>query len=585
MAKQKLIGEELVKAGLITPKQLEFALEEQKKMAGGKKERIGEILIRSGIVDAKVLIAFLEKYLGIPYANLNKPGSIDNEVVKFVPESVARQFNVVPMRVNKENNKLCLAMNNPLDFVALDAIKFKSGHDIERYFAQTSEIDNSISKLYKSSARPSEPAQSVPVSSFESMDKSMAQPKTSADTQYKTLKMDASRTSVVEIVNRVLTDAVQEGASDIHVEPHEGELRIRYRVDGLLRDTVAFPKAMKGAITTRLKLLGGMDIAEHRLPQDGRFKFMHKSTPIDLRMSSTPITTGEKLVLRILDSSSLLLKFEDLGLVHDSLRLIKDVLRQAYGLMLVTGPTGSGKTTTLYTSLNFINSPEKNIVTIEDPVEYQIEGINQIQTKHSIGLTFATGLRSVLRQDPDVIMIGEIRDLETLENAVKASLTGHMVLSTIHTNNAPSVIPRLMHMGLEPYLISSCLSLIIAQRLCRKICENCKDKLELPPQTIEGLEKRSGISMKGVTFYRGKGCSVCKGSGYKGRTGIYEILNVTPRVRKLILEQASEVTIRKVAMEEGMKDMFRAGIEKVHEGQTSIEEVLRVTVLEKGNEA
>jgi type II secretory ATPase GspE/PulE/Tfp pilus assembly ATPase PilB-like protein len=338
---------------------------------------------------------------------------------------------------------------------------------------------------------------------------------------------------------------------------------------------------MQGAIITRLKLLGDMNIAEQRLPQDGRFKFIYERREIDIRVASTPTVYGEKIVLRILDRAGLMVDMVDLGMSDKDVERFKMILKQPYGMVLVTGPTGSGKTTTLYSAVNFINTPEKNIVTIEDPVEYQINGINQIQTRHNIGLTFASGLRSVLRQDPDVIMIGEIRDLETLENAVKASLTGHLVLSTIHTNDAPSVVIRLIHMGLEPYLITSCLNLVIAQRLVRKLCPNCKEKTDINPSILAELGKTYGADLKGIVFYKGKGCGKCDNLGYKGRLGLYEFLPIADKVKDMIKEGVTDTSIKKVAQSQGMKDIFQSGLEKASRGMTTLDEVLRVTVLEK----
>ncbi|MGB2705718.1 MAG: GspE/PulE family protein, partial [Candidatus Omnitrophota bacterium] len=353
------------------------------------------------------------------------------------------------------------------------------------------------------------------------------------------------------------------------------------RIDGILREVIPPPKAMESAILTRIKLLGDMDIAEHRLPQDGRFKFGTQNKSIDVRLASTPTIFGEKIVLRLLDKTALLIKMEDLGLYQDNIKQFKHILKQPYGMILVTGPTGSGKTTTLYSALNYINEPAKNIVTIEDPVEYQIKGINQIQIKPAIGLTFASSLRTILRQDPDIIMIGEIRDLETLENAVKASLTGHLVLSTIHTNDAPGVIYRLIHMGLEPYLIVACLNLVVAQRLIRRICTKCREKVKLSESAVKGLEDRLGADLKNVTFYKGTGCKACGGTGYKGRVGIFEFFPITEEIKKMILEGIGEAELKKVALKLGMKDLLHSGLEKVNEGITTVEEVLKVTFVEK----
>lgn len=580
--KRRFLGHELVKAGVITAKQLKFVLKEQRKLSGDGRERIGEILLKTGLVDEKTMIGFLEKYLGIPYVKLTSEANIDPHAVKLIPERMARHIKAIAIGFNKKNNKLIVAMNNPYDIVTLDTIRMKTGFEIERCFSLGKEIENAIDRFYVETA--------IKKSVQDFIDKRSGEEPWHAEsagtahmaaTDENTLEAEAVKTPVIEFVNRLLSDAIQHRASDIHVEPRENELCIRYRIDGILRQTFPPPKEMQPAIITRLKLLGDMNIAETRLPQDGRFKFRFRDRDIDMRMASSPTIYGEKLVLRILDSSSLLLEMDELGLSEKNIEEFKAILKQPYGLILVTGPTGSGKTTTLYTALNYINTPDKNIFTIEDPVEYQLHGINQIQTKHQIGFTFASGLRTVLRQDPDIIMIGEIRDLETLENAIKASLTGHLVLSTIHTNDAPSVVMRLLHMGLEPYLISSCLSLVIAQRLVRKICGHCKERITLSPSMVEGLESRTHMDIGSLSFYQGKGCDNCNKTGYLGRTGLYEFMMVSKNMRSIILEGASELAVRELAIKEGMGTIFQGGMDKVHKGLTTIEEVLRVTVLEK----
>ena len=571
--KRKLMGGELVREGIITPQQLKFALTAQRKFKGDEKERLGEILLKSGLIDEKTLTRFLEKYLGIPYAKVSRAENIDPQAAKLIPERMARYIKVIATGIDKKTNKLIVAMADPFDIIALDILKLKTGYVIEKRFSLVKEIDEAIDRIYGETA--------IKKSVQDFINKKTAEDKGRVAQEKYPATLAAEDAPIIEFVDRLLKNAVQQRASDIHVEPRDNELAIRYRVDGMLRETYPPPKEMESAIITRIKLLGDMNIAETRLPQDGRFKIAFKDKEIDIRMASTPTIHGEKLVLRILDSSSLLIDMGDLGMSGKNIEEFKATLRQAYGLILVTGPTGSGKTTTLYSALNYINTSDKNIVTIEDPVEYQLKGINQIQTKYQIGLTFAAGLRTVMRQDPDIIMIGEIRDLETLENAIKASLTGHLVLSTIHTNDAPGVVLRLMHMGLEPYLIASCLNVVIAQRLARRICDNCKEKLALSHATLEGFEKRVGASLEHISFYHGKGCDKCNDTGYKGRTGLFEFLMISKKMRQLILESAGEMALKKLAKEEGMKTIFEHGIEKVNEGITTIEEVLRVTVLEK----
>lgn len=575
--KREMIGQELVKEGIITPEQLEFALGEQRKLVEkDSKEYLGEIILRSGFVEEGKLAGFLERYLDIPHARIRREKDMDLAAVKIVPEKMARNFKVIAFGLDQTTNELCVAMRNPFDIIALDTLKSKTGRNIKRYFAWTRDIEDAIDKFYGAGDIEKTIHEFVGLKADERKDRRKE--------DHQELEIEAVATPVIEFTDLLLKDAASKGASDIHIEPRENELAIRYRVDGILQKISPPPKEMQSAIIVRLKLLGDMDIAEQRLPQDGRFKFRFKSSDIDVRMASSPTIYGEKLVLRLLDSTNLLINMEDLGMSAENLKEFKAILGQSYGMILVTGPTGSGKTTTLYSALNYINTPDKNIVTIEDPVEYQLKGINQIQTKHQIGLTFASGLRTVMRQDPDIIMIGEIRDLETLENAIKASLTGHLVLSTIHTNDAPSVVARLMHMGLESYLISSCLNLVIAQRLVRKICGACKEKIVLPHATLQELKKKSGVDLANVSFYRGKGCDRCDNTGYRGRTGVFEFFVVSKTIKKMILEGASEAELKEAAQKEGMKNIFQHGIEKVNKGITSLEEILRITVLEKGKQ-
>ena len=581
--KYKLIGHELVKEGIITKSQLKDAVQKYTQLKkANNKELFGEVLLRLGFIDEKTLTAFLEKYLGIPYMDLRNATGIDPSFIKMLPERMARNLKAIAVGWDSEKDKLIVVMANPLDIIALDTLKLKTGRNIERRFCLSKEIDEAVDRFYGESDVKKTVAAFIEKRAEEKKDEG----RTDQVVSYGAL--GAEDTPVIEFVDKLMANAVRDRASDIHVEPRESDLAIRYRIDGMLVDTFPPPKEMQSAIITRLKLLGDMNIAEQRLPQDGRFKLKFKDRDIDIRMASCPTIYGEKLVLRILDSSGLLIDMKDLGMTQKNIEEFQHILKQAYGMILVTGPTGSGKTTTLYSALSYINTREKNIVTIEDPVEYQISGINQIQTKHQIGLTFAAGLRTVLRQDPDVIMIGEIRDLETLENAIKASLTGHLVLSTIHTNDAPSTILRLMHMGLEPYLISPCLSLIIAQRLVRRICPHCKEKIPFSQSIIQHFEKRaehilSDMILKNISFYKGKGCSKCNNTGYAGRLGLYEFMVISKRIKRMILEEASEAQLKKAAQEEGMKDILEHGFEKVNEGLTTIEEVLRVTVLEKSS--
>ena len=572
------LGRELVKAGLITARQLKKALVAQRKMKREKREPLGEILLKLGLVKEKTLIEFLEKHLGIPYVDLKSDKNVDRAIVRAIPERMARHLRSIAIGFDKSSNKIIVAMANPLDIIALDTIKIKTGNEVDRRFSRLEEIELAIDRFYEEQALKESVSDFIDIKEIEEKEEEERKQKVDASS----LAEEAIKTPVIEFVSRLLSNAMRSRASDIHVEPREKELSIRYRVDGVLQDTFPPPKEMQSAIITRLKLLSEMNIAEQRLPQDGRFNFKFGQRNIDVRVATTPVTYGEKLVMRLLDSAGLMLNMEDLGMTSSDVEKFKAILKQPYGMILVTGPTGSGKTTTLYSALNYINTPDKNIVTIEDPVEYQMNGINQIQTKPQIGLTFASGLRAVLRQDPDIIMIGEVRDLETLENAVKASLTGHLVLSTIHTNDAPSVVIRLMHMGLEPYLISSCLSLIIAQRLVRKVCAACKEKVPIAKSVLKDLGARVGVDLSKMSFYKGKGCKDCNDTGYMGRTGLYEFLPVTTKIKQMILDEGvTDFKIKKEARAEGMKDVLMVGIEKAGEGLTSLDEVLKATVLEK----
>lgn len=575
---KKMFGEELVEAGIITPRHLEIALKEQQKLAKSNKELLGEIILKMGFVDEPTMMKLLEKHLGIPYASVRRDAHhIDTKSVKLIPEGMARNFKLLAIGFDERTGKLIVAMANPFDIVAIDTIRLRTGYEIERRFSFSKDIEEAIDRIYVEEDAKKAVSDFIEIKAIEREEQAAKEGKKAGPD----LEMEAVKTPVIEFVDTLLKDAVRKRASDVHLEPREDRLCIRYRIDGFMQETNPPPKEMQSAILTRVKLLGGMDIAEQRLPQDGRFNFEFKGKDIDIRMASSPSVFGEKIVLRILDSSGLLVRMEDLGMSDANIETFKSVLHQPYGMVLVTGPTGSGKTTTLYSALSYLNKPDKNIVTIEDPVEYQIIGINQMQTRPQIGLTFASGLRTVLRQDPDIIMIGEIRDLETLENAIKASMTGHLVLSTLHTNDAPGVVFRLMHMGLQPYLISSCLSLVIAQRLVRKVCESCKEKATLTPKALEDLEKKFNTPLRNFTFYHGRGCERCAGTGYKGRLGLFEFLLMSPKIKRMTLDGTNEEALRKAAREEGMKNIFQCGLEKVKEGLTTIEEVLRVTVLEK----
>jgi len=557
------IGNLLLKENLITKEQLVRALEEQ-KLSGG---RLGYNITRLGFLQEDDLVAFLSKQYGVPSINLTD-FEIDASVLKLVPEDVATKHQIIP--INRAGSTLIVAMADPSNIFAVDDIKFLTGYNVEVVVASEAAIRGAIDKYYDQSAT----LQSV-MSDFDEVDLELVG--AGDDVDVKELEKATEDAPVVKLVNLILTDAVKKSASDIHIEPYEKEFRVRYRIDGVLYEVMRPPLKLKNALTSRVKIMSELDIAERRLPQDGRIKLkMGKGREMDYRVSVLPTLFGEKVVLRLLDKSTLQLDMTKLGFEEKALRDFQSSIHKPFGMVLVTGPTGSGKTTTLYSALTELNKVSENISTAEDPVEFNLTGINQVHMHEEIGLNFATALRSFLRQDPDIIMVGEIRDFETAEIAVKAALTGHMVLSTLHTNDAPSTINRLLNMGIEPFLVASSLNCVLAQRLARRICVECKEPVEVPSQALIDIGVGPEDAPK-IQVYRGAGCPACSNTGFRGRIAIYEVMIVGEEIKEFILNGASASEIKREAMRLGMKTLRQSAISKLAEGVTTIEEVLRIS--------
>lgn len=535
---------------------------------GQKGKSFGTLAVEKGLLTEDELLTSLSKKLRVPYVkNLEEEG-LDPSLVSRVPIVFSKKHKVVPMKM--EDGILTVATPDPLNYEPLDDLRLIiECQEVRVVLSSEREVVRAINRFYEQSAdTPEEMIQSMDA---ESSDRILHELEETAD-----LLDISDEAPVIKLVNLILFQAVKERASDIHIEPFQKELKVRYRIDGILYQRLDPPKRYQSAIVSRLKVMAKMDIAEKRLPQDGRIPIKIADKDIDIRVSIIPTTFGERVVLRLLDKQSLLLGMGEIGLSPDKHQTLQDLISRSNGILLVTGPTGSGKTTTLYAALSQINSPDKNIITIEDPVEYQLWGIGQIQVNPKIGLTFAHGLRSVLRHDPDVILVGEIRDAETAEIAIQAALTGHLVFSTLHTNDAASAATRLVDMEIEPFLVASVVRAIVAQRLIRVICSECKEGYVPEPEML----KEVGITpeqLKGGKVYRGKGCPACSGTGYRGRTGIYEILLVSETIRQLIMKKADSVSIGRQAVEEGMKTLREDGARKIVEGITALEEVLRVT--------
>ncbi|MES1244117.1 MAG: type IV-A pilus assembly ATPase PilB [Acidobacteriota bacterium] len=567
------LGEMLVRSGKINQAQLQEALGYQKDQGG----RLGTNLVKLGYLNERQLVEALAEQFKVPSVDLNNM-EIDEAVVKIIPADIARKYTIFP--VTKAGATVTVAMIDPTNVFAMDDVKFMTGYKVEPVVASETAIRGAIDKYYGSTHAIELKKVMEDLSDESGGDLEVLEEE--EDLDLATLEEESEQAPVVKLVNLILTDAIKRGASDIHIEPYEKDYRVRYRIDGLLYEMMRPPLKLKEAITSRCKIMARLDIAEKRLPQDGRIKIKTKisgkSKDLDYRVSILPTLFGEKIVMRLLDKDKLMLDMTKLGFEVESLRKFEGAILRPYGMVLVTGPTGSGKTNTLYSALQRINTPEVNIMTAEDPVEFNLSGINQVQMRENIGLNFAASLRSFLRQDPNIILVGEIRDFETAEVAIKAAMTGHLVLSTLHTNDAPSTINRLMNMGIEPFLVATSVHLIVAQRLVRRICTFCKEPAEQPPAAMvgAGFSEHESRTLK---LFRGRGCERCSSTGYKGRVGLYEVLEVDDELREMILSGASSFELRQKAMQNGMMTLRLSGLQKIRDGMTTIEEVVRETVL------
>ena len=613
------LGEILVRENLITSQQLRETLEYQRANGG----RLGSNLVKLGYVSDDVVTAVLSRQYGVPSINLDL-FQIDKNIIKLISEEVALKYSVLP--ITKAGATLTLAMADPTNVFAMDDIKFMTGLNVEPVIASESSIQLAVGKYYSGSneidifdaafaveaesfaptslkngknghAKPKQRNQqpAVEALSESDLDVSLDRFEFSGDgtedfevleekdeIDLAALARASEDAPVVRLVNVLMVDSLRRGASDIHVEPYEKDFRIRFRIDGVLYDVMHPPLKIRDPLISRLKIMAKLDISEKRLPQDGRIKIKvkidNRSRELDFRVSTLPTLFGEKVVLRLLDKDKLMLDMTKLGFEQESLDKFQRAISNPYGMVLVTGPTGSGKTNTLYSALQALNTSETNIMTAEDPVEFNLQGINQVQMKEQIGLNFAAALRSFLRQDPNIVLVGEIRDFETAEIAIKAALTGHLVLSTLHTNDAPSTISRLVNMGIEPFLVATSVNIIQAQRLIRRVCNECKQEVQMPPDALTevGFSKEEAPSIK---LYKGKGCSNCNNTGYRGRVGLYEVMDMTDELRELIIIGASAMELRKKAIEGGMITLRESGLYKIRAGITTIEEVVKETVL------
>ncbi|NTV50808.1 MAG: type IV-A pilus assembly ATPase PilB [Geobacteraceae bacterium] len=560
------LGEILVKNNLINRDQLAKAVEEQK--LSGNQLRLGTILINMKLLTEEQLTSFLSKQYGVPSVNL-ADYEIDPVVIKIIPPEVVQKYQLLP--VNRAGATLIIAVSDPSNLFAIEDIKFMTGYNIEMVVASERDIKTSIDKYYDQSASLADVMSDMDVEDFEIVDDS-------EQVDVGSLERATEDAPVVKMVNAILQDAIRKKASDIHVEPYEKLFRVRYRIDGVLYEVMKPPLKLKNAITSRIKIMAELDIAERRLPQDGRIKIkLGGGKDMDFRVSCLPTLFGEKIVMRLLDKGNLQTDLTKLGYEPDALAHFMHEIHKPFGMVLVTGPTGSGKTVSLYSAISELNKVSENISTAEDPVEFNFAGINQVQMHEDIGLNFSAALRSFLRQDPDIIMIGEIRDFETAEIAIKAALTGHMVLSTLHTNDAPATINRLLNMGIEPFLVASAVNLITAQRLARRVCGECKKPEEIPVQALID----AGVSPDEAPSFvcmRGTGCPACNNTGYKGRVGFYQVMPMREEIKELILNGANTAEIKRESMRIGIKTMRQSGLTKLKEGVTSFEEVLRITV-------
>ncbi len=567
------LGELLVKANLLAPDQLKEALDRQRETGA----KLGETIINLGLVSEEDITECLSQQFGVPSISLQH-FEIDENVIKLIPSDVARKYNIIP--VNKTGATLTIAMADPTNVFAMDDIKFMTGYNVEPVVASEVGIKQAIDQYYGATHALELKKVMEDLQTSEAEDLEVLEEEEELDVE--TLAAESEEAPVVKLVNLILTDAIKRGASDIHIEPYEKEYRVRFRIDGVLYEIMNPPLKLRDAITSRMKILAKLDISEKRLPQDGRIKLKmrlnDKNKELDFRVSVLPTLFGEKIVLRLLDKDNLMLDLTKLGFEPESMAMFEEAIFKPWGMVLVTGPTGSGKTNTLYSALSKVNSPEVNIMTAEDPVEFNLPGINQVQMKESIGLNFAATLRSFLRQDPNIVLVGEIRDFETAEIAIKAALTGHLVLSTLHTNDAPSTVNRLMNMGIEPFLVATSVHLIAAQRLVRRVCSNCKEEVEIAePALLKLGYKKDEIGS--FTAFKGRGCEKCNNTGYKGRTALIEVMGIDDELRDLILSGGTAIELKRAALENGMISLRRSGLAKIKLGMTTIEEVVRETVL------
>lgn len=570
---QKLLfGEWLVGKDLLTHRKLHEALSEQYQRGG----RLGEVLLRLRLLDSDSLSRSLAEYLGVEYILLDNPSEIDPETAKSIPEKIAARFCLIA--IDADDDGVTIAMADPLNIVAIDTVTLKLKKKIKVVLSSVASITHAIDSVYHGSRVAEEGLRELVELELDAEEDDFVENEL-LEMDIRDEEMEATKAPVIRFVDLLLGQAIKRKASDVHLEPQDKSMIVRMRIDGVLRETVPPPRSMYAAIMTRVKLLSGMNIAERRLPQDGRFKIKATGREIDVRVSSLPTIYGEKIVLRILDKKAVSHDLNVLGFDPELLTEFKRVLAQPHGIVIVTGPTGCGKTTTLYSALNYLKDPKKNITTVENPVEYRLRGVNQVQVRPEIELTFAKCLRTILRQDPDIILIGEIRDKETVEIAIQAALTGHMVLSTFHTNDAAGAISRLLYMGIEPFMIVSSVNLIIAQRLIRRVCERCKEPVELDEYTLRQLDIDPEEAKK-HTIYSAHGCNACEGTGYLGRLPIFEFLSMDDSIRRAITAGATEMEIRTLGREKGGTSLQESGVQKILQGVTTAMEVLEATFTE-----
>ena len=567
-----LFGELLVSRELLSREELIKALNEQREQGG----RLGEVLLRLKMLSDEDVTLALAEHLSMEYIRLDDITKIDVNLARMLPEAIAKRFCLVA--IGEIDDKVIVAMADPLNVVAIDTITLKIKRQIKVVISSPQEIRQAIEVIYHGSDVEEQQLRDLVELEVGKEGKigSIVEDASEAEVDS---EVAATKPPVIRFVDLLLSQAVKSRASDVHIEPQEKSMVIRMRIDGVLRDMVPPARKMQAAVITRIKILSDMDIAERRLPQDGRFKIRTSGRDIDVRVSAIPTIYGEKVVMRILDASAVSHDIDQLGFEPECLKEFKTILSQPHGIIVVTGPTGSGKSTTLYSALNYLRDPTKNITTVEDPVEYRLAGINQIQVKPEIALDFAVCLRAILRQDPDIVLIGEIRDKETVEIAIKASLTGHLVLSTFHTNDAPSAISRFVYMGIEPYLLASTLNLIVAQRLVRKICDRCKESVELSEEVLKRL-KIDPEQAKDTVFYHGRGCKICGGTGYLGRLPVFEFLVMDSDMREKLVSGANESQIRATSRQKGYSGLLESGVSNMLKGLTTAEEVLSVTFTE-----